>query len=160
MQTIKIICVGNLKEKYLVSAVEEYKKRLKSFCDFEIVEIAEQRLSENPSLSQKEIALQKEAEKIAEKIPKGSAVIAMAIEGKHFSSEELAEKISSFAVNGKSKIVFLIGSSFGLCEKLKQQSDLKLSMSKMTFPHQLARVMLCEQIYRAFGIINHTKYHK
>ena len=160
MQTIKIICVGSLKEKYLVSAVDEYKKRLKSFCDFEIVEIAEQRLPENPSSSQIQLALEKEAERISEKIPKGSAVISMAIEGKQFSSEELSEKISDFAVNGKSKIVFLIGSSFGLCEALKQNSDLKLSMSKMTFPHQLARVMLCEQIYRAFGIINHTKYHK
>ena len=160
MQTIKIICVGNLKEKYLVSAVEEYEKRLKSFCDFEIIEIAEQRLPENPSLSQIENALNKEAEKIGEKIPKGSAVISMAIEGKQLSSEDLAEKISAYAVNGKSKIVFLIGSSFGLSEMLKQKSDFKLSMSKMTFPHQLSRVMICEQIYRAFGIINHTKYHK
>ena len=160
MLTVNIICVGNLKEKYLKDAVDEYKKRLSAFCKFDIIEIAEQRLSDKPSESEINSALEKEAEKIMQKVPKGSAVIPMAIEGKQLSSENLADTVSDFALKGFSSISFIIGSSFGLSQHIKSKANLLLSMSKMTFPHQLARVMLCEQIYRAFSIINHTKYHK
>lgn len=160
MISINIICVGSLKEKYLKDAVEEYKKRLFAFCKFEIIEISEQRLFDKPSQSEINYALEKEAEKIIQKIPKGSAVISMAIEGKQFSSESFATTISDFALRGYSSISFIIGSSFGLSDTIKAKSDLLLSMSKMTFPHQLARVMTCEQIYRAFSILNNTKYHK
>lgn len=160
MLTVNIICVGNLKEKYLKDAVDEYKKRLSAFCKFEIIEIAEQRLSDKPSESEINSALEKEAEKIMQKVPKGSSVIPMAIEGKQLSSEKLADTVSDFALKGFSSISFIIGSSFGLSQNIKSKANLLLSMSKMTFPHQLARVMLCEQIYRAFSIINHTKYHK
>ncbi len=160
MLTVNIICVGNLKEKYLKDAVDEYKKRLSAFCKFDIIEIAEQRLSDKPSESEINSALEKEAEKIMQKVPKGSAVIPMAIEGKQLSSEKLADTVSDFALKGFSSISFIIGSSFGLSQNIKSKANLLLSMSKMTFPHQLARVMLCEQIYRAFSIINHTKYHK
>lgn len=160
MLTVNIICVGNLKEKYLKDAVDEYKKRLSAFCKFDIIEIAEQRLSDKPSESEINSVLEKEAEKIMQKVPKGSAVIPMAIEGKQLSSEKLADTVSDFALKGFSSISFIIGSSFGLSQNIKSKANLLLSMSKMTFPHQLARVMLCEQIYRAFSIINHTKYHK
>lgn len=160
MLTVNIICVGNLKEKYLKDAVDEYKKRLSAFCKFDIIEIAEQRLSDKPSESEINLALEKEAEKILQKVPKGSAIIPMAIEGKQLSSEKLADTVSDFALKGFSSISFIIGSSFGLSQNIKSKANLLLSMSKMTFPHQLARVMLCEQIYRAFSIINHTKYHK
>lgn len=160
MLTVNIICVGNLKEKYLKDAVDEYKKRLSAFCKFDIIEIAEQRLSDKPSESEISSALEKEAEKILQKVPKGSAIIPMAIEGKQLSSEKLADTVSDFALKGFSNISFIIGSSFGLSPNVKSKANLMLSMSKMTFPHQLARVMLCEQIYRVFSIINHTKYHK
>lgn len=160
MITVNIICIGSLKEKYLKEAVGEYKKRLSAFCKFEIIEIPEQRLSDKPSETEINTALEKEAEKIFSKIPKGSAIVTMAIEGKQLSSENLAVSISDFALRGFSCISFIIGSSFGLSDSVKGKSDLLLSMSKMTFPHQLARVMVCEQIYRAFGIMNNTKYHK
>lgn len=160
MISVNIICVGNLKEKYLRDAVEEYRKRLSAFCKIQIIEIAEQRLSDKPSQSEINSALEKEAERIIQKIPKGSATVAMAIEGKQLSSENFSEKISELALRGYSSISFIIGSSFGLSESIKAKANLLLSMSKMTFPHQLARVMLCEQVYRAFSIINNTKYHK
>lgn len=160
MLTVNIVCIGNLKEKYLKEAVAEYQKRLKAFCRFQIIELPEQKLPDNPSQSEINKALKMEAEKIISKIPKGSAIISMAIEGNQVSSEQLAEKISSFSLRGFSTVSFVIGSSFGLADEIKQESDFMLSMSKMTFPHQLARLMLCEQIYRAFGIINNTKYHK
>lgn len=160
MLTVNIVCIGNLKEKYLKEAVAEYQKRLKAFCRFQIIELPEQKLPDNPSQSEINKALKMEAEKIISKIPKGSAIISMAIEGNQVSSEQLAEKISSFSLRGFSTVSFVIGSSFGLADEIKQESDFLISMSKMTFPHQLARLMLCEQIYRAFGIINNTKYHK
>ena len=160
MLTINIICIGNLKEKYLKDAVEEYQKRLKAFAKFQIIELSEQKLPDNPSENEIKQALEKEAEKIKSKIPKGAAIIPMAIEGKAISSEKLAEKINDFSLKGFSNICFVIGSSFGLSDSLKSTGSFLLSMSPMTFPHQLARVMLCEQIYRAFSIINNTKYHK
>lgn len=160
MLTVNIICVGNLKEKYLKDAVAEYEKRLRAFCKFNIIELAEQKLPDNPSNSEIKSALLKEAEKITAKIPKGSAVIPLAIEGKELSSEQLAHKFNDFSLNGVSTLSFIIGSSFGLDNSIKQSADMLLSMSPMTFPHQLARLMLCEQVYRAFSINNNTKYHK
>lgn len=160
MLSVNVICVGNLKEKYLKDAVAEYQKRLKAFCKFDIIELPEQKLSDNPSENEIKTALSKEAEKIISKIPKGSAVIPMAIEGKELSSEKLAQKIEDFSLKGFSCLSFVIGSSFGLADEVKKKADFLLSMSPMTFPHQLARVMLCEQIYRAFSINNNTKYHK
>lgn len=160
MLTVNIICVGNLKEKYLKDAVAEYEKRLRAFCKFNIIELAEQKLPDNPSNSEIKSALLKEAEKITAKIQKGSAVIPLAIEGKELSSEQLANKFNDFSLKGVSTLSFIIGSSFGLDNSIKQSADMLLSMSPMTFPHQLARLMLCEQVYRAFSINNNTKYHK
>ena len=120
MLTVNIICIGNLKEKYLKEAVAEYQKRLKVFCKFEIIELPEQKLPDNPSENEIKQALKKEAEKIISKIPKGSAIISMAIEGKQLSSEQLAEKISAFSLRGFSTVSFVIGSSFGLCDEMKQ----------------------------------------
>ncbi|MBQ6568833.1 MAG: 23S rRNA (pseudouridine(1915)-N(3))-methyltransferase RlmH [Clostridia bacterium] len=160
MLDVKILCVGNLKEKYWRDACDEYAKRLSALCRFSIVQINEYRLPAKPSETEILKGLEKEGEEILSKIPPGAAVYAMCIEGKQLSSTELAEGISRCAVQGKSSMVFIIGSSCGLCDKIKARADFKLSMSKMTFPHQLARVMLCEQIYRAFAINGNIKYHK
>ena len=157
---ILLICIGKLKEKYLQAACDEYLKRLKNFGKATVIELPEYRLPDNPSASQIKQGLEKEAETILAKIPPLSAVIPLCIEGKQLSSEEFAEEISSFAINGKSTVCFIIGSSCGLADEVKQIGDLKLSFSKMTFPHQLARVIALEQIYRAFSIINNSKYHK
>ncbi|HHV32136.1 23S rRNA (pseudouridine(1915)-N(3))-methyltransferase RlmH [Caproiciproducens sp. LBM24188] len=159
MLSIQIICVGKLKEAYWRDACAEYAKRLQSFCRFSIVELPESRLPDNPSPALIEAALSSEGEKILA-ASSGSARLALCIEGKPLSSEQLAMKIDALAVGGISSISFLIGSSFGLSQQVKQASDFQLSMSPMTFPHQLARVMLCEQIYRAFQINHHGKYHK
>ncbi len=159
MIKIKIIALGRLKEKYLISAVEEYKKRLSGYSNLEICELEPVKLPEKPSESEIEKALSKEAELIRDKIPQGSTVFAMCIEGKQLSSPELAEKIEN-AVNMGKSLVFIIGSSHGLSEKIKNMADIRLSVSKMTFPHQLFRVMLLEQIYRSFKIIEGSAYHK
>lgn len=156
--TIKLIVIGKLKEDYLRSACAEYIKRLSRYCTFELHELDECRLSENPSEKEIESALQKEAVQI-KKYAKGM-IIPMCIEGKQFSSVKFSEKISSAAVNGFSTVTFVIGSSFGLAPEIKSMGSFKLSMSEMTFPHQLARVMLLEQIYRAFQIAEGGKYHK
>ena len=155
---IKLIAIGKLKEDYLRNACAEYVKRLSRYCCFELVELDECRFSDNPSDKEIASALEKEAEMI-KKHAKGY-IIPMCIEGKQLSSTELSEKISSVGINGQSTITFIIGSSFGLADSVKSMADLKLSMSKMTFPHQLARVMLLEQIYRAFTISGGSKYHK
>ena len=160
MLTINVICIGSLKEKYLKDAVAEYQKRLSAFAKFQIMELPEQKLPDNPSENEIKSALEKEAEKIKSKISKSSATVVLAIEGKELSSEKLAKKIDEFSLKGVSTINFVIGSSFGLSEKFKSEASFSLSMSPMTFPHQLARVMLLEQIYRAFSILNNTKYHK
>ena len=159
MLRVKIICIGKLKEKYLRDAEAEYLKRLGAFCKAEVVELPEAKLPDNPSHALIEDGLKKEAKKILAEIPKGAFVYSLCIEGKGISSEELAEKFEANARN-TSNVVFIIGSSFGLDEAVKKQSDFKLSFSKMTFPHQLARIMLLEQIYRAFSINNNSKYHK
>lgn len=156
---INIITLGKLKEKYLRDAVNEYLKRLSPFCRVLINEINPIMISEKPTSAEIENALLKEAEIIKSKIMSGYT-ITMCIEGTQISSEEFAEKINKIAVSGKSAINIIIGSSFGLHESIKRESDFKLSFSKMTFPHQLARVMLLEQIYRAYMINHNTKYHK
>ena len=156
---INIIALGKLKEKYLTDAVSEYTKRLSAFCKAQINELTPVNLPENPSDAEIENALLKEASLIKSKMQNGYT-IAMCIEGKQISSEELATKISDIGVMGKSAINIIIGSSFGLHDSIKRESDFKLSFSKMTFPHQLARVMLLEQIYRAYTINNNKRYHK
>lgn len=160
MQKVTLLCVGKLKESFYISAVAEYQKRLQRHCQLSIVELPEQKLPENPSATEIEQALMKEAAAISEKIPKGSTLIAMCIEGKELSSTALAGKIADYAASGASSLCFLIGSSFGMHPSIKQRADLKLSMSPMTFPHHLARVMLLEQIYRAYQINDGTRYHK
>lgn len=160
MQKVTVLCVGKLKEKFYIDAAAEYVKRLGRHCKIEIVELPESRLPESPSPAEIRKALETEAAAIREKLPKGSAVIAMCIEGKTCSSEVLARRLSDFAVQGKTQLTFLIGGSVGLDESLKAQADWKLSMSPMTFPHHMARIMLLEQIYRAYQIQQGTKYHK
>ena len=160
MQKITVLCVGKLKEKFYIDAQAEYVKRLGRCCKLELLELPEQRLPEDPSPAQIAQALETEAAAIREKLPKGGAVVALAIEGKPCSSEELARRLSDFAVAGKTQVTFLIGGSFGLSEALKRQTDFRLSMSPMTFPHHMARVMLLEQIYRAYQIQLGTRYHK
>ncbi len=157
---ITIIALGKLKEKYLREAVDEYSKRISAYGKLDIVELNPVRLSDSPSQTEIDNALTKEAEEIKKKIPNGSYVFTLCVEGKEKSSEQLAETIKDITLNGKSSIVFIIGSSFGLSPEIKKFSDCRLSFSPMTFPHQLMRVMLLEQIYRAFQINNNGKYHK
>lgn len=157
MLSIDIICVGKLKEKFFADAVSEYKKRLSAYCKLNICELSEIAVKNESEIIK---ALDSEAEVISSKIPKDAYVIAMCIEGESLSSEKLSEKISRLAVQGKSKLCFLIGGSNGISEKIKQAADLRLSMSRMTFPHHLARIMVLEQIYRAFKIEEGSGYHK
>lgn len=160
MLNISVICIGKLKEKYLSEAVSEYQKRLTTLCRLQIIQLPAAFLPDSPKESEIEAALKSEGEKILDKIPAASYVISLCIEGKTLSSEALSEKISSLKVQGTSNLVFIIGGSYGLSEEVKKRSHFRLSMSPMTFPHQLARVMLLEQIYRALGIEAGTKYHK
>ena len=160
MQKVTILCVGKLKEKFYADAVAEYKKRLTRHCTLEIVELPESRLPDDPSPAEIRQALAAEAALIEARLPKGGALIAMCIEGKELSSPALAEKVQQFGLSGASQLTFLIGGSVGLDEGLKKKADLRLSMSPMTFPHHLARIMLLEQIYRAYQILAGSKYHK
>ena len=160
MLNITIIAIGKLKEQYLRDASAEYQKRLSASCKLNIIELTPEKLSDNPSAKEIENALNNEAKKIIEKIPKGAKVYSMCIEGKQRSSEELSHEIDNLALEGASNIVFIIGGSFGLSDDVKKLSTYRLSMSKMTFPHQIARIMLLEQIYRAMQISIGTKYHK
>lgn len=160
MISTQIICTGKLKEEFWRSAAAEFEKRLSRYCSLSIKELPESTLPENPSPAQIEAALKKEGEAILKEIQKDSFVCALCIEGKQFSSEEFAQKIDYVASSGKSRITFIIGSSFGLSDQIKSRCDLKLSFSKMTFPHQMFRVLLLEQIYRAFSILGGGKYHK
>lgn len=160
MVNITLICLGKLKEQYLKDASSEYIKRLSALCKLSVVELNAEKLPEAPSQKQIENALSIEAKNIIAKIPKGSFVYSMCIEGKQRTSEELSRELESIALDGNSNIVFIIGSSFGLSDEIKKLSNARLSMSKMTFPHQLARVMLLEQIYRALQISKGSKYHK
>ena len=155
-----IIAVGKLKEEYLRDACDEYTKRLVPFTKTAITEIAEERCGDNPSAAEINNVLTKEGERIVSKIPKGSYVIPMCIEGTQLSSPEFSKHIENVAVTGFSEITFVIGGSFGLSEKVKALGNCKLSFGKLTLPHQLMRVVLLEQIYRAFTISAGTKYHK
>lgn len=157
---ITIICLGKLKENYLRDASAEYIKRLSAFSKLSVIELTPEKLPESPSEKQIENALQTEGRKIIEKIPKGAFVYTMCIEGKQRTSEQFSRELDDIATKGFSNIVFIIGSSFGLCDEVKKLSNERFSMSKMTFPHQLARIMLLEQIYRAVQISKGTKYHK
>ena len=160
MQRVTVLCVGKLKEKFYLEAAAEYVKRLQRFCKLELVELPESRLPESPSPAEVQRALAAEAVSIRERLPKGGAVIALCIEGKPCSSVELSRRMEELAVAGKTQLTFLIGGSVGLDESLKQQADWRLSMSPMTFPHHLARVMVLEQVYRALNIAAGGKYHK
>ena len=159
MIKVQIIALGKLKEKYLESAVLEYQKRLSRYCKLEILELEPIRLPEKPSQAEIDSALLKEAEIILKKIPQNSDVFTLCVEGKPLSSEKFAENIAQSQNSGKN-LTFIIGSSYGLCEKVKALSKIRLSFSQMTFPHQLFRVMLLEQIYRAFKINEGSTYHK
>ena len=159
MLNVKFITLGTLKEAYLRDAAAEYEKRLGGFCRFESIQLKEERLSDDPSDNEIKSALQKESEKILSLIPARAYVVAMSVEGKQLSSPELADKLDEISAR-TSDICFIIGSSFGLSDTVKQRADLKLSVSKLTFPHQLMRVILLEAVYRAFNIQKGTKYHK
>ena len=160
MLGVTLICVGKMKEKHYISAFEEYQKRLGAFCRFELIEIPEQRLSDDPSEKEIAAALEREAAEIEKKLPSGAAIVAMCVEGSQKSSPELAEQLQRWANSGVSRLCFLVGGSFGLSERIKAKAELRLSVSKMTFPHHLFRVMLAEQIYRAFAINEGSRYHK
>ncbi len=160
MLSIKIIATGDFKENYLREACAEYKKRLGAWCRLEEIILKEERLPDNPSPSQIERALEAEEKRILERLTPRSYVIAMCVEGKQLSSEELAQKISEIQTQGRSEIVFIIGSSYGLSNGIKSRADYKLSISRLTFPHQLLRVILHETIYRSVSILQGTKYHK
>lgn len=157
---LHIIAVGKLKEPFYRTAAAEYEKRMKAYGGIRITELSEVRLPENPSSAQIQSALQKEAEAVLQKLPKNCWLCILTPEGKPLSSPQLAEKLQSVRSGGKSELVFLIGSSFGLDQALKQKGDFLLSMSPMTFPHHLARIMVLEQLYRAESILNGSKYHK
>ncbi len=160
MFDITLITMGKLKEKFYLSAAEEYLKRLKGYCNFHLVELPEQRLPEDPSPSEISAGLAKEAELIFSKIPKGAWFCVFTPEGKELSSENFAQKLKDVKLSGKSSACFLIGSSFGMAPEVKAKADFKLSMGPMTFPHHLARIMVLEQIYRAEAIQAGSKYHK
>ena len=160
MFDITLITMGKLKEKFYISAAAEYEKRLSAYCRFQLLELPECRLPEDPSPSEISAGLEKEAELILSKIPKGAWFCVFTPEGKLLSSEALAQKISEVKLSGKSSACFLIGSSFGIAPRIKAKADMKLSMSPMTFPHHLARVMVLEQLYRSEAIQAGSKYHK
>ncbi len=160
MLSVRLICVGKLGEKFWAEAVKEYAKRLAAYCKLEIVELPEQRLPQEPSAGEIAQALDKEAALIEARIPQGAAVIALCVEGKPMSSEQLADYLGKLTVSGTSRVCLLIGGSCGLSGRVKQRAVMRLSMSPMTFPHHLARVMVLEQLYRALNIAAGGKYHK
>ena len=160
MFEITLITMGKLKEKFYISAAQEYAKRLSGYCRFTLLELTEYRLPENPSPSEIQAGLEKEAEEIFSRIPKGAWFCIFTPEGKELSSEAFAEKLSSVKLSGKSSACFLIGSSFGMAPRVKEKADFKLSMGPMTFPHHLARIMVLEQLYRAEAIQAGSRYHK
>ena len=157
---ITIISVGKLKEKYLRSGIEEYSKRLSRYCKLELIEVPDEKCPESLSDADKEIIKNKEGQKIQGKIKEGSYIISLEIAGKMLTSESLATQFEKVMSSGFSHVTFLIGGSLGLSDQLKQKSSLSLSFSKMTFPHQLMKLILVEQIYRSFRIIRNEPYHK
>lgn len=160
MFEITLIAMGKLKEKFYLSAAVEYEKRMKGYCQFKLLELPEVRMPDNPSPAEINAGLEKEADLILTKIPKGAWFCTLTPEGKMLSSEALADKLADVKNSGKSSACFLIGSSFGIAPRIKAKADFKLSMSPMTFPHHLARVMVLEQLYRAEAIQAGSKYHK
>lgn len=160
MFRITLLTGGKLKEKFYLAAVEEYQKRLKSYCDFSLVELPETRLPDDPSAAQIAAGLSKEAELIVQKLPKGAWFCVLTPEGTELSSERLAQKLEEVKLSGRGAACFLIGSSFGIAPEIKKQADFRLSFGPMTFPHHLMRVMALEQLYRAQTILAGTKYHK
>lgn len=157
---IKIISVGKIKEKYIQDGIKEYSKRLSRYCSLEIIEIDDEKAPENLSDKEMEIVKQKEGERILSKVPQSSYVIALVIEGKQLSSEDLAKKMQDLMIDGQSDVCFIIGGSLGLSDEVIARSNFKLSFSKMTFPHQLMRMILLEQVYRGWRIIKGEPYHK
>ncbi len=160
MLRITVICVGKLREKFFKDAVGEYSKRLGAYCRLQVIELPEQLLPRNPTATQIEQALRREGTFIASKIPKGAVTAALCIEGDSITSEGLARVLTSRAVPSISHLAFIVGGSHGLHDSVKKSCDMRLSMSPMTFPHHLARVMLLEQLYRAFKIGEGSRYHK
>lgn len=160
MINITLITVGKIKEKYFTDAIAEYSKRLGRYCKLNIIELKDEPTPDNPSENERQQVLKKEGARILEKIPKSCYVVPLCIEGKQKTSEELSDFIQKTATDGYNEIVFIIGGSMGICDEVKAKADFKLSFSKMTFPHQLMRVVLLEQIYRAFNIADGGKYHK
>ena len=157
---ITILAVGKVKEKYFTGAIQEYSKRLSRYCKLEIIEVADEKTPDKASEKEEEQIRQKEAERLQKYIKEEAHVIALAIEGKQTTSEGFADKINNLGLQGKSHIVFVIGGSIGLAPEILNRADEKLSFSQMTFPHQLMRVVLLEQVYRAYRIINREPYHK
>ncbi len=157
---IQIISVGKLKEKYLKDAVLEYTKRLSRFCKIEILETAEEKVPETLSFQEEEQARRREAERIKSMLSKNTFVVVLDLMGEQPGSEQLAKKLSTWMLQGKSHITFIIGGSIGLDRQLVKEADYSLCLSNLTFPHQLARVILLEQLYRCFKIINNETYHK
>lgn len=160
MLSVHLICVGKLKEKFYLGACEEYLKRLSAYCKLTLVELPEEKLPQNPSRAQIDAALEKEGAAIRAKIPANSSLIALCVEGKTKSSEELAGLVRTFEQSAAKHLVFVIGGSYGMHPSVKAEAWVRLSMSPMTFPHHLARVMVLEQIYRAFKINEGSSYHK
>ncbi len=161
MIRINVICIGKIKEKYFIEAINEYAKRLSAFCRFTITELPEEKIRSNtPNQSQIDEVLEAEGKRILQKIGQFDFVAAMCIEGKMLSSEELSKMLDTLSLDGKSTVDFVIGGSYGLSKTVKARADLKLSMSRMTFPHQMTRMILSEQIYRTFEISTNGKYHK
>ena len=157
---ITVITVGKIKEKYLKDAIAEYSKRLSKYCKLEMIEVADEKTPENASEVMEDAIRAKEAERILKYLKEDAYVITLEIHGKQLSSEELADKMEKLGVQGTSHIMFVIGGSIGLGKEVLARSDYPLSVSKMTFPHQLMRVILLEQIYRSYRIINNEPYHK
>lgn len=157
---ITILCVGKIKEKFYRDAIAEYEKRLSRYCKLEIVEVADEKTPDNASELVERQIKEKEAERMEKHLKEGAFVCALAIDGKQLDSVELSEKIEQLGTGGTSHIIFLIGGSLGMSDELLKKADMKLSFSKMTFPHQLMRVILLEQVYRAYRIMNHEPYHK
>ena len=160
MLGVKLICVGKMREKFYIDAFSEYEKRLRAYCKFECVELNEQRLPDDPTQGEISAALSREAAEILRNIPSDAYVVALCVEGKQTPSEGMAKLIAERENSGKPKLCFVIGGSFGLDESVKARADRRLSMSEMTFPHHLARVMLAEQVYRGFKINEGSRYHK
>ena len=157
---LTVIVVGKLREKYLKEGIGEYSKRLSRFCELEIVEVEDEQAPENLAAAQELQVKKKEAEKILKKVKEGSALVILDVKGERTSSEGLAAKLQTFFISGKSHITFVIGGSLGLDQELLKKADYRFSMSELTFPHQLARLILLEQLFRAFKIMNNETYHK